>query len=119
MMGVLLLMGVVLFLLLQAIEIWRRHRHPEELTPQMFWRRMLTAAALELVLLMWLVGDRLMASQRPLTQLAYWSALLFLGIAAAFAAAREMGEVSRQYHRRRSELFRGADGAGGRRGEEG
>ena len=51
----------------------------------------------------------LMPRQPPLTQLAYWTAALMLGMAAAFSAVREMGEVSRHYNRQRAELFRGSD----------
>lgn len=117
----LLMLGVLLLLLLQAIEVWRRFRSPRSLLKSQFRRRLLTAALLELVLLMWLVGEPLTHRQPPLTQLAYWTAALLFGIAAAFAALREMGEVSRQYHRQRVELFRGAgavgDGETGRRGD--
>lgn len=102
----LLMTGVLILLLLQAIEVWRRFRAPRSLSIGQFRRRLLTAALLELVLLMWLVGDALMRHQPPLTQLAYWTGALLLGVAAAFSALREMGEVSRQYHRQRVELFR-------------
>jgi hypothetical protein len=103
-----LMLGVLLLLLLQAVEIWRRFRFPHALSGTQFWRRLLTAGLLEIVLMMWLVGDPLLRRQPPLTQLAYWTSALLFGIGAAFAALREMGEVTRQYHRQRSELFRGA-----------
>jgi hypothetical protein len=106
------MLGVLLLLLLQAVEVWRRFRSPGALSSSQFWRRMLTAALLELVLLMWTVGEPLMRRQPPLTQLAYWTAALLFGIAAAFSALREMGEVTRQYHRQRIELFRGSGAAG-------
>ena len=70
------MLGVLLLLLLQAVEIWRRFRFPLALTASQFWRRMVTAAMLEVVLLMWLVGEPLLRRQPPLTQLAYWSAAL-------------------------------------------
>ena len=59
-----------------------------------------------------MVGPALTRRQPPLTQIAYWSAASLLGIAAAFSAVREMGEVSRQYYRQRAELFRGSDREG-------
>src|SRR5688572_17430998 len=104
-----LLLGILILLLLQALEVRRRVRDPEILTPGQFWRRILTAGILQIALLMWLVGEALMRDQAPLTQLAYWTAVLLFGFAAAFAAVREMGEVTRQYHRQRAELFRRAD----------
>lgn len=119
-------LGFLLLLLLQAVEIWRRFRFPHALTAGQFQRRLLTALLLEIALGMWMVGDPLMRHQSPLAQLAYWSAVLLLGLAGAFAAVREMGEVTRQYHRQRAELYRGAgdegargrgDGETGRRGE--
>jgi hypothetical protein len=102
-----LMLGVLLLLLLQAVELWRRLRDPGALTAGQFWRRILTAAVLQVVLMMWLVGDGLMSHQPPLTQMAYWTAALLFGIAAAFSAVREMGEVSRRANRQRAELFRG------------
>jgi len=111
------MLGVLLLLLLQAVEVWRRFRFPHALSGSQFWRRLLTAALLEVVLMMWLVGDPLLRHQPPLTQLAYWTAALLFGITAAFAAVREMGEVTRQYHRQRSELFRGTGSADGDRSE--
>jgi hypothetical protein len=102
-----LMLGVLLLLLLQAIELWRRLRDPAALTAGQFWRRIFTAAVLQVVLLMWLAGNALMRHQSPLTQMAYWTAALLFGIAAAFLAVREMGEVSRQANRQRAELFRG------------
>jgi hypothetical protein len=105
----LLLLAVLLLLLLQAIELWRRAREPEIVTARQFWRRLLTAGLLQLVLLMWLLGERLMRGQAPLTQLAYWSGALFLAVGAAFSAVREMGEVSRQYNRQRVDLLRRSD----------
>ena len=104
---VVLMFGVLLLLLLQAVELWRRLRDPGALTAGQFWRRIITAAVLQVVLLMWLVGDALMRHQPPLTQMAYWTAALLFGIAAAFSALREMGEVSRRANRQRAELFRG------------
>jgi hypothetical protein len=101
-----LLLGILLLLLLQAVEVWRRLREPEVLTRGQYWRRLLTAAALQVVLLMWLVGEPLTDRQPPLTRLAYWTGALLLAIGAAFAAVREMAEVSRQYNRQRAELFR-------------
>jgi hypothetical protein len=101
------MLGVLLLLLLQAIEVWRRFRSPHGLSNGQFWRRLVTAAILEIVLLMWMVGEPLLRHQPPLTQLAYWTAALLLVFAAAFSAVREMGEVTRQYHRQRAELFRG------------
>jgi hypothetical protein len=107
-------LGILLLLLLQAIEIWRRLREPEILTTGQFWRRMITAAILEIALLMWLIGDALLRHQPPLTQIAYWSAVLLLVIGAALSAVREMGEVNRQYHRQRAELFRSTNAERGR-----
>jgi hypothetical protein len=107
-----LLLGLLLLLLLQAVEVWRRIRHPNVLTVRQFWRRMITAGILEVSLFMWLVGEALMRRQPPLTQFAYWMAALLLGIAAAFSAMRELTEVSRQYHHQRAELFRNADAEG-------
>jgi hypothetical protein len=109
-----LFLAILLLLLLQAVEIWRRLREPGILTAGQFWRRMITAAILEVALLMWLVGEALLRRQPPLTQIAYWSAVLLLVVAAAFSAIREMGEVSRQYHRQRAELFRGTNAERGR-----
>jgi hypothetical protein len=108
-----LFLGILILLLLQAVEVWRRIREPGMMTPGQFWRRILTAAILQLALLMWLVGEPLMRGQPPLTQLSYWSAVLLFGFAAAFFALREMGEVTRQYHRQRAELFRRADAEAG------
>src|SRR5712692_7171029 len=113
------MLGVLLLLLRQAVEVWRRFRFPHALSGTQFWRRLLTAGLLEIVLMMWLVGEPLLRRQPPLTQLAYWTAALLFGISAAFAALREMGEVSRQYHRQRSELFRGAGEGEGARGRGG
>jgi hypothetical protein len=104
-----LCLGILILLILQALEVRRRVRDPGILTPGQFWRRILTAGILQVALLMWLVGEALMRGQSPLTQLAYWSAVLLFGIAAAFSAVHEIGEVSRQYHRQRAELFRRAD----------
>ena len=62
-----------------------------------FWRRIITAALLEIVLLMWLAGEALVKRQ-----LAAHSArrtgqrALFLGVVGVFSALREMGEVSRR-----------------------
>src|SRR5262249_12398065 len=81
-----LMLGVLLLLLLQAVELWRRLRDPAALTPGQFWRRIVTAAVLQLVLLMWLAGEALVRRQPPLTQMAYWTAALLFGIAAAFSA---------------------------------
>jgi len=101
-----LMLGVLLLLLLQAVELWRRLRDPAALTRVQFWRRIITAGVLQIVLLMWLAGDALVGRQSPLTKLAYWTAALLFGIAAAFSAIREMGEVSRRANRERAELFR-------------
>lgn len=106
MMAAVLMLGVLLLLLLQAVELWRRIRDPAALTPGQFWRRIITAAVLQVVLLMWLAGSALVGHQSPLTQLAYWSAALLFGIAAAFSSVREMGEVSRRANRERAALFR-------------
>jgi hypothetical protein len=115
-----LMLLVLLLLLLQAVEIWRRFRFPTAITPGQFRRRLATAAILEASLLMWIAGDPLMRHQPPLTQLAYWCAVPLLVFAAAFSAIREMGEVTRQYHHQRAELYRGAgdpDGETRRLGE--
>lgn len=101
-----LLVGFLLLLLLQAVEVWRRLKEPEVLTRAQYWRRLLTVAALQVVLLMWLVGEPLTGRQPPLVQLAYWTGAMLLAIGAAFSAIREMAEVSRQYHRMRADLFR-------------
>jgi hypothetical protein len=118
-----LMLGMLLLLLLQAVEVWRRLREPDALTPRQFWRRIITAAVLEIVLLMWLVGEALVQHQSPLTQLAYWTAALFLGVVGVFSALREMGEVSRRANRSRAELFRGVGSQAldetGRRGDGG
>jgi hypothetical protein len=109
------MLGVLLLVLLQAVEFWRRMRDPRSLSPGQFWRRIFTAAVLQVVLVMWLIGDALVRRQPPLTQLAYWTAALLFGIAAAFSAVREMGEVSRRANRQRAELFRSVgteDGVG-------
>jgi hypothetical protein len=105
--AVALMLGVLLLLLLQAVEVWRRQREPDVLTAGQFWRRIITAAILEIVLLMWLAGNALVGRQSPLTQIAYWTAALLLGIVGAFSSLREMGEVSRRANRARAELFRG------------
>jgi hypothetical protein len=107
-------LAILLLLLLQVVEVWRRHREPGILTIGQFWRRMITAAILEVALLMWLAGEALLRHQAPLTQIAYWSAVLLLVVGAAFSEIREMGEVSRQYHRQRAELFRRASAERGR-----
>jgi hypothetical protein len=100
------MLGVLLLLLLQVVELWRRLRDPGVLTTGQFWRRIITAGVLQVVLLMWMGGDVLVGRQSPLTQLAYWTAALLFGIAALFSAVREMGEVSRRANRQRAELFR-------------
>jgi hypothetical protein len=108
-MNALLLGGIVLMLILQIWEVRRRVRDPDTLTARQFWRRLITAGILQLVLVMWLVGEPLMRHQSPLARLAYWTAALLLPIGAVFAALREMVEVSRQYNRQRAALFRSAD----------
>ena len=113
-----LMFGVLLLLVVQAVEVWKWYRDPRAITPGQFRRRLITAGILQLVLLMWFVGERLVGHQPPLTQLAYWTAALLFGIASAFSAIREMGEVSRQYYRQRAELFRRATAdATGRQGD--
>ena len=102
----LLLMGVMALMLLQVIEVRRRLREPDVFTRGQYWRRLLTVAVLQVVLLLWLVGDSLMGSQPPVFQLAYWLGLILLAMGAAFSAVREMAEVSRQYNRQRADLFR-------------
>jgi hypothetical protein len=113
MMNAFLLLGVLLLLLLQAVEVRRRMRDPEVVSARQFWRRMITAGMLEVVLLMWLVGEPLMGRQPPLTRLAYWSAIPLLTFAAILSAIREMAEVTRSYNRLRADLFRkgSAEGA--------
>jgi hypothetical protein len=118
-MNLLLLIGIVLLVILQVIEVRRRIREPGSLTMGQYRRRLLTAAMLEVVLLMWLAGEPLVGHQSPLTRFAYWTAALLLAIAAAFSALREMTEVSRQYNRQRAEMFRGSDGERARGGGEG
>src|SRR5688572_26459015 len=95
----LLLLGILSFLLVQMVEVRRRREEPEVLTRAQYRRRLLTAAAFQAVLLMWLVGELVMDSQPTLVQLAYWTGTLLLAIGAGFSAVREMLEVSRQYHR--------------------
>jgi ABC-type amino acid transport system permease subunit len=101
-----LLMGIVLLLVLQAIETWRRMRDPGFLSPRQFWRRILTAGLGQVVLVMWLIGEQLMAEQPPLTRLAYWGASVLLVIVIPFLALRDMIDLMRTYHRQRAELFR-------------
>jgi hypothetical protein len=101
-----LLLGMLGLSLLQVVEVRRRMQDPEILTRTQYWRRLLTVAVLQLVLLMWLFGDSLVGRQPPLVQLAYWISLPLLAIGAIFSAVREMAEVSRQYHRMRADLYR-------------
>jgi hypothetical protein len=105
----LLLGGILLLMILQGLEIRRRVRDPETLTARQYRRRLITAGILQLALVMWLVGEPLMRHQPPLVQLAYWSAVLLLPPAAAFAALWDRMELLRQYNRQRAALFRGGD----------
>ena len=106
-MNAVLLLGIVLLLILQAVEVWRRARDPSFLSPRQFWRRLITAGIAEIVLVMWLIGEPLMSHQTPLARLAYWSASVLLLLAIPFLALRDMLDLMRTYHQQRAELFRG------------
>jgi hypothetical protein len=105
-MNVVLLLGIVLLLILQAVEVWRRVREPDFLSARQFWRRLITAGIAEIVLVMWLIGEGLMSHQPPLARLAYWSASVLLLLSIPFLALRDMIDLMRTYHQQRAELFR-------------
>ena len=102
-----LLASILLIGVVMALDLWRYYGDDPLVTRRQLVTRLFVGLWLQGVLAMVLIGDRVTAGLPPLQEMAYWGACLLSSFVPLFVALHEAGVVTRQYARRRAELFRG------------